>query len=184
MPVITVFCSENLFLCQGVPGCAPFSFLSNLLYMVLCWHLWSVWSLGVFFFQDDKYGSIWTVRHAATQFNKNHLLAMLYFCSVYISSLIIKNQLSIAMCIYGSVFNLILSISMSVFVPIWCCFYYYNFIVWLEIVLVRTSAFLLIFSIILAILFLFVCFHIKLKIVLSRTVKNCVRIIMGVALNL
>jgi hypothetical protein len=29
-----------------------------------------------------------------------------------------------------------------------------------------------------------VCFHVKLKIVLSNSVRNCVRILMGIALNL
>jgi hypothetical protein len=76
-------------------------------------------------------------------------------------------------------------IDLYIFVPITCCFYYYSFVVLLEIDngdIINSSLF---FKIVIAIQsFCCCCFLMKLKIVFSRSVKNCVGILMGFSLNL
>jgi hypothetical protein len=62
-------------------------------------------------------------------------------------------------------------------------FVYYAFIVQFEIGVVIPPEVLLLFSIVLAMLFL-VYFHMKLKIVPSISAKDCVENLMGIALSL
>jgi hypothetical protein len=67
--------------------------------------------------QGDKYGSICILLHTATHFEQHHLLKILPFLQfVFLASLFKKkNQVSIE---YGSVFDLIPLISVSVFMSI------------------------------------------------------------------
>ena len=92
-----------------------------------------------------------------------------------------QNQVSISVCIYVWVFNSILLISLektvSLFVLVPSGFYCYSSVVQLEIGCHDTS------RIVLAILGVS-CFHMKLKIVLSRSVRNCPGILLDIALNL
>lgn len=44
MPVLTVFCSESLWLCQWIQGYSSLSSSSELVYLFLCWSFWSGWS--------------------------------------------------------------------------------------------------------------------------------------------
>jgi hypothetical protein len=60
---LRVFGSESLFLCQCVQS---YSLLSASVYLVLCWGSLIHSELG--FVQDDKYGSIWIILHAAIKF--------------------------------------------------------------------------------------------------------------------
>ena len=62
---------------------------------------------------------------------------------------------------------------MSVVVPTLHCFYHYNS----KLEMVIPPAVLLLFRIVLIILG-FLCFHMELRIVLLRSVKNCVEILM------
>ena len=69
--------------------------------------------------------------------------------------------------------------------PVPCHFYCLSSEVQLEIWMVSPPAVLLLFRIISAILiFLCVCFNMKMKVVLSRSVKNCVETLMRTALTL
>jgi hypothetical protein len=84
--------------------------------------------------------------------------------------------------VYFWVFNYILLIDLSVLVPISCEFYNYCSVVQLEFMVISPDV-LLLLRIVFAVLgFLF--YHIKLRISLFFSVKNCVGILVGIALNL
>ena len=108
-----------------------------------------------------------------------------YVClfSLYNFSFFVKNQVSIGVWIYIRVFYSVPFFYLFVFVPIPSCFYYSSFIVELEVRECDASRCSFIFQGCFGypgLLF----FHMKLSIVLSRSVKNCVGILMGITLNL
>ena len=81
------------------------------------------------------------------------------------------------------VFDSIPLINLSIFMPIPSFFHYCSSIIELDVRDVMASEASLLYMIVLAILgFLF--FQMKLPIVLLRSVKNCVHILKGIALNL
>ena len=111
------------------------------------------------------------------------LLKMLSFFLMYNFSFFVKNQVFIGVWVNIRVFNSIPLAYLSIFVPIPISFQDYGTIIELEVRdgdVPRRS-------------FIvqscfgypgFMFFHIKLSIVLSRSVKNCVGILMGIALTL
>jgi hypothetical protein len=84
----------------------------------------------------------------------------------------VKNQVSIDMWVYFWVFNSIPLIHLFISISSPCSFYYYCSEVQLKL---RDFQRFILFRIVLAIL-VFLFFQMKLKIVLSRSVKNCVGI--------
>jgi hypothetical protein len=110
-------------------------------------------------------------------------------CGVFV-----KDQVFVSVSFYFWVFNSIPLINMSVSVPIPCSFYDYCSVVQLEVrggdssscsFIVKNcfcySVFLFCFVLF---CFLFLPFQMYLRIDLSMTLKNCVGILMGIALNL
>lgn len=87
------------------------------------------------------------------------------------------------MWIYVSVFNSIPLTKLSVFMPIPRGFCYSSSVVQLKIRMVIPSEFHLLCRIVLVTLG-FLLFYMKLHIVLSSSIKNCVGILMEIALNL
>lgn len=122
-----LFCLGSCLLHQCIQGFFLFSLLSDLVYPILCWGLWSTW--------------IWVlcrvinmdlfVLHIDIQLDQHHLLEILSFCIVYCFHIFyIKNQVAIGGCNFVWVFNSV-SLIMSVFMPIlW--FHYYGCVVELE----------------------------------------------------
>jgi hypothetical protein len=102
-----------------------------------------------------------------------------FFSPLYSFGFFVKDQVSVGVRVYFWVFNSIPSFDLSLSVPIPCGFItialYYRDVILPEIILL--------FRIVLAILgSLF--YHMKLRIGLSMAVKNCVGILMGIALSL
>lgn len=136
------------------------------------------------FFQGDKHESIYILLHLAIQLNQHCLLKM-FFLQVCISGLFIKNYLSICMWISFWDFNSIPLINMSVTVPCKVMLLLVSFLCSIPWNQNGTSS----SSIIIQDFYLVscvckcVCFHVKLKIVISRFVNNCVEIFMWFSLN-
>ena len=98
-------------------------------------------------------------------------------------SIFVKNKVFVGVWVNIRVFNLIPLVYLSIFVPVPSCFQNYGSIVELEVRDGDASR----RSFIVKSCFGypgFLFFHIKLSIVLSMSVKNCVGILMGIALNL
>jgi hypothetical protein len=66
-----------------------------------------------------KYRSIFTLPYADIQSDEHHLLKTFCKCVFW---LLYKNQLSIGVWIYDWLFDLILLVDISTFVPMPCCF--------------------------------------------------------------
>jgi len=174
MPNFLVFCSGSCLLWQCSQDYFPYSLLSYLIYVDLCWNLWTIWNwlLG---------RMTCFLLYANIQLDKYHLLKILLF-SLYTFGCFVKNQLSISVWVYIWVFNSISLIKLSILMWIQCCFYYYCSVAQLEIKDSYTSRWLY--------HFVQKCFsnpgpffHMNLNIVFSRSVKNCLEILMGTALN-
>ena len=75
-------------------------------------------TLDLSFVQGDKYGSICILLHADIQLDQHHLLKMLSFFHYMVLTFFVKNQVSIGVWIYFSVFNLILLINPFVSISI------------------------------------------------------------------
>ena len=89
--------------------------------------------------------------------------------------------MSIGLWIYDRAFDSIPSVYQSVFMPKPCDFYYYSTVVELEIRDGDTLKVLWLYRVVLAICEIF---HMKLNIVLSRSIKNYFEILLVIALNL
>ena len=93
--------------------------------------------------------------------------------------------MTISVSIYIWIFDSVSLIKLYVFMPKASGFYYYSSVVQLEIRDGDTSGYFFItYRIVLAVLGFFIFFHVKLYNVLSRSVENCARILMGISLNL
>ena len=131
--------------------------------------------------QGNKYGSVCTLLYA--EIRPARLVEDALPFLLYSFGFFVKNQVSIGICVYVWVFD-------STNQPV--CFYgkkktmqflYLLLCSNLKSGMVIAPEVLLLYRIVLVILgFLF--FHIKLSIILSLSVKNCVGILMGIALNL
>lgn len=87
--------------------------------------------------------------------------------------------------IYVSVFNSVPLINVSLFMSVQCCFYYNSSVVQLEIGNCETSSSSFILQDSFSYLGFFVFFRYTVEnFSLSKSAKNCVGILMGVALNL
>jgi hypothetical protein len=115
-----------------------------------------------------------TYRHTVRSFVDDAF----FFFPLYVSGFFIKYQVFIGVWTYTWVFDSILLISVSVFIPILCGIYYYNSLV-LKLGMVITLELLLLYRIVLASLG-FLLFHVKLSIVSSRSIKNCAGILMEI----
>ena len=105
---------------------------------------------------------------------------------VCIFGFIVKTWVFTGVWIYIWVFHLIPFINMC-FEPLPYCVYYYSSVIHLEIWDGDTSGRffkLLLLSIVLSILDFVCCFHMRLNIVFSIFVNNCIEILIGIALNL
>lgn len=134
------------------------------------------------FVQHDKYDYL-ILLHGDIQFDSHYWL---------------KISLSVPVCIYGfflnqnsgvhrcmnliCAFSLITLISMSDFTPVPCCFYYCSSVVQFEIRNDENTSSSLLLTIVLAIQRV-LYFHMKLRVVLLKSVKNCVGTFTGIALN-
>ena len=129
-----------------------------------------------------KYGSICILLHVDIQLCQHHLLKMLFF-PLYNFSFFVKNQVFIGVQINIQVFDLIPLVHLSVFMPILICFQYCSSIIDLDVRDGDASGSPFIGQDCFGYPgFLF--FHIKLSIVLSRSVNNCVGILLGTTLIL
>jgi len=95
-----------------------------------------------------------------------------------------QNQVSMGVCFYVWVFYLISLINLSVFMPVLCGFYYYDFIAKLETSDGDTSNISFITQDCFSYPVVFLFFYMRLRISLSGSVKNCIGIVMWIALNL
>lgn len=132
---------------------------------------------------SDKRSSIWFLLHGAVRFDQHGLLKMLsVFFPVCFWLFHLKYQASIGVWHYALFFNLTLLINMSVFVLI----YYYGSTVHLETGNGDISCSSCIIQGRFSYLGFFFFFSLpyKLKIDLSRSMKKCVRILIGIALAL
>ena len=136
--------------------------------------------LDLSFMHGNRYGSIFLLLHDDIQLCQHHLLN---FFSFYIFCFFVKNQVFIGVWINIWVSDLVPLVLLFVLMPMPGCFQYCSSVVEFEVKDCDASRSSLLYRIVLAILrFLF--FHMKLSTVLSRSVKNFARILMGVALNL
>ena len=152
--------------------------------MILCWGFWSIWT-WVFCRVIHKFylNSIWTLLHEDIELEEHHLLKMfsLYLCMVLTS---LSKLVSIGVWVYVWIFNLIPLINLSVSIPISHSFYYYCYVARLEVRESNTSRSSFIVQGCFSYPGIFGFFHMKLRIILSKSVKNCVVILMGIVLNL
>jgi hypothetical protein len=125
--------------------------------------------LDLSYVQGDKYGSVCIILHADIQLDQQHLLKMLsLFFVVWFWIFCQKSSVcKYVVCFW--VFDSIPLIHLSVSIPTSFRFYYYCSVVQLEVRNSDTSRSILLFRTILGILG-FLVFHIKLVIVLSRSV--------------
>jgi hypothetical protein len=125
--------------------------LNFLFYQVQCiWFYVEVFDLlGLEFFEGNKYEFMSILQYAMIQFDQHLFL-------VYISGFFTKNKVFMCVWVYVWYLNLILSIIMSVFIPIPCGFYYYCSVVQFEIRNGGTSSSSSIIAI-LGFVYLFVC---------------------------
>jgi hypothetical protein len=103
-----------------------------------------------------------------------------FFFPLFGFGLIVKDQLSIGVRVYFWVFNSVPLIDLSALMPVSCSFYYHSSVLQLEVRFGDSSR----NSFIVQDCFSysgFLFFHMKLRIVLSRSIKNCVGILKGIA---
>lgn len=121
-----------------------------------------------------------------SSFDLHHLLKMPSFLQCVFPDSLSRSWSTVSMdvWVYILVFNSITLVSVSVSIPILCCFYQYLFVCnTIKVWDVDPSS----RSLIVQDCFRyprFLCFLIKLEIVLTRSVKNCLRISMGIVSDL
>jgi hypothetical protein len=158
-----------------------FPTFSSITFSISSFMLKSLIHMDLSFVQGEKYGYILhssTCRHPVrpAQFVENAFFFLLYDFGLFV-----KNQVSICVWVYFQVFDSIPLTNLSISVPIPCSFlffffYHYCSVVLLEVVdgdFSRSSFIVQDCFDYLAVVCLFVClFNIKLRIPLSRSVKN------------
>ena len=96
------------------------TFLSCLIYLVLCWGLWSTWTWVLCRVIDMDLFTFFYMRHPVIPgpFVEDVFFSPLYSCGSFV-----ENQVSIGGWIYVWVFYSVLFIHLSVFIPIPSCLY-------------------------------------------------------------
>jgi hypothetical protein len=110
-----------------------FPTFSSIRFSVSGFMLRSLIHLKLSFVQGDNYGYIFIFLHADSQLDQNHLLKMLSFFSSNMFGFFVKDQVFISVWFYFWVSNSIPLFNLSVSVPIPCSFFYYCFVVELEV---------------------------------------------------
>ena len=106
-----------------------------------------------------------------------------FFLPLYDFSSLVKNKVFVGLWIYIWVFDSIALVNISVFVPIPGSSHYCSSVIQFEVRDGNASRTTFLYRIVLAILGFLFC-YINLIIVLSRSLKNFVGILMGIVLNL
>ena len=145
---------------------------SSIRFSVVGFILKSLIHLNLSFVHGDRYGTISILLHVDIQFCVHHLLKMLSFFHFIILASFFKNGLFIDIWINIWIFDLIPLVNLSVFMTIPSCFHYCSSLIELDVRDGDASR----SSFIVQDWFWLSCFffHMKLTIVLSRSVKNCV----------
>jgi hypothetical protein len=89
--------------------------------------------LDLCFIGGDKNGTICILLHSDHQLNLHHLLKMVSLFNWMVFAFFIKDQVTVGLRIYFSVFNSIPLINLPVSVPLLCSFCHYYSIVHLEV---------------------------------------------------
>ena len=124
-------------------------------------------------------GTVFTFLQLIIQFQQHHLLKMVSLLQYIYFGFFIKESdvcRCMELCLVFNLFPLINVCFMSIF------FYYYSSVAQFVLVMIPPAV-LLLCKIVLAILVV-LCFYIRLKAVVSISVKNCVRILIGIVFNL
>lgn len=124
----------------------------NIPYSLYCWVQHIIFLLkclthmNLTIVQYDRHSTLCILLDADTQVVQHILVEYAVCFPIYIYDLLIKNQVSIDVCIYVLVFHSILATNLSVLMPISHGFYYYNCVEQLEIRYGNTLYFFLLFK--------------------------------------